>query len=101
MTDLNIRTGIKVIWYADLEDFVKKTYSNDISILEMEEANQNSYVEVTVDGESEMSYVGDEDILAEWLATGHHPYLRTSMVLHQLFVDAHIEPGTYIVTMYW
>ena len=119
-----MENNVRVFWYKDLEDLVKEVYDLDISILGFmvpdELIHQNTYHQFTVDGESELDFIGDDDIVAEWIRTGQtlglamseydsfsdRPYsysqrVEVRHVLHRLYKDDIIPSGKYLMTVYW
>jgi hypothetical protein len=111
-----------VFEYSDLERTVKVVYGLDISILEGnwiadERIGHYTYHEWTVDGESELFTVGDDEIVAKWIETGEIENLDMSDVpaydwadkanvglehiMHRLFLDGHIPAGNYLMKVDW
>ena len=110
-----------VFEYEDLERTVKDVYGLDINILEgdfipYERLGHYTYHEWTVDGESELDLMGDEEIVVKWIETGEIDSLDMSDVedywrdtasvglehiLHRLFIEGHIPAGNYLMKVDW
>lgn len=106
----------------DLNKALKDIYDIEVDILNDgfipdERIGHYTYHEWTVDGESELDCVGDDEIVAKWIETGKMKELDMSDVpeydwrdtadvglehiLHRLFIDGHIPAGNYLMTVDW
>ncbi len=113
---------VNTFYYGNLEELVKELYGHEISVLDerfipFEYIGQNTYHEWTVDGESELDTVGDDEIVAKWIETGEMDNLDMSDVpeydwaatadvqlehiMHRLFIEGHIPAGNYLMKVYW
>jgi hypothetical protein len=114
-------TTTHVFDYRDLEKTVKDVYGLEIDIVNDfifdERRGQYTYHDWTVDGESELFSVGDDEIVAKWIETGEVLDLDMSDVtaydwadnadvglehiMHRLFLDKYIPAGNYLMKVYW
>lgn len=108
-----------VFMYSDLEKFLKDQYGIEISIFDIipkELIGHYTYHEFTVDGESELDTVGDDEIVFKWISTGKLRNLDMSDVegywsdtadvdvrhiLHRMFANGQIEAGKYLMQVDW
>jgi hypothetical protein len=106
-----------VFWYSDLEALVKELYDFDFEILgtPYAEFSQNSYQQYEIEADDDttiLDTIGDDDIVAEWIATGVNPLredyrgtlfpaLDVKHILYRLFVEGHIPEGKYLMTVWW
>lgn len=116
-------TTATVFEYRDLEKLLFSLYGTKVDILNSEQfipyerKGHYTYHEWTVDGESELFCVGDEEIVAKWIETGELTDLDMTDVLeydwadtadvglehimHRLFIEGHIPAGNYLMTVDW
>ena len=110
-----------VFMYTELEKAIKELYGIDVDILSdmipEERIGHYTYHEFTVDGESELGLVGDDEIVAKWIETGETKNLDMSdvpefdwcdtadvevqHVLHRMFIEGHIPAGKYLMQVDW
>lgn len=112
-----------VFEYRDLERLVFELYGQKIEILNGEQfipderVGHYTYHEWTVDGDSELSSVGDKEIVAKWIETGQTTGLDMTDVpeydwanaadiglehiMHRLFIEGHIPVGNYLMKVDW
>lgn len=108
----------KVFWYSDLEKLVKQVYNEDIRLLDLLfEPSQNSYYEYTINGNSELTTVGDDAIVQKWIDNpGQTVFdvsdvteidwtntvqLDVNHILYRLYIDDIIPSGEYVMTVWW
>ena len=114
-------TVTHVFKYTDLEKLVLQIYGVEIDILHGnfipdELIGHYTYHEWTVDGDSELESMGDDDIVRKWIETGQMSDLDMSdipdywkstadvgleHILHRLFKDKHIPAGNYLMKVDW
>lgn len=111
-----------VFAYTDLNKALKDIYGIDVDILENgfipdELIGHYTYHEWTVDGESELDCVGDDEIVQKWIETGlmkdidmsdvpEYDWRDTADVglehiMHRLFIEGHIPAGNYLMKVDW
>ena len=112
-----------VFEYSDLEKLVSEVYGTEIHILQDEDfipwerRGHYTYHTWTVDGESGLGIVGDDDIVRKWIETGQMKNLDMSDVpvfdwadtaavglehiMHRLFRDGYIPAGEYLMKVDW
>jgi|SRR6185436_4202664 len=99
-------TDAKVIWYKDLEDYVKETYGREIDIQRGEYSN-DSYLTVTVDKRYPQWFdckgYGEEyaNCVKDWTAGKDIEYFDYTVLLWDMANKGVIEEGEYIITIYW
>lgn len=121
MTIVKFETEQKhVFMYSKLEKFLKDEYGIEVKILEdMIPDNlvgHYTYHEFTVDGESELDTVGDDEIVFKWILTGQLKNLdmtdvedywadtadvEVKHILHRMFANGQIESGKYLMQVDW
>lgn len=109
-----------------LEKLVVELYGQDIDIINdmiaWENRHNGSYRKWTVNGESELDEIGDNEIVKVWTETGQltdidksndpewNPEwtkygtagdVRVEHILHRLFKEGHIPAGEYLMTVSW
>jgi hypothetical protein len=110
-----------VFEYRDLEKLIKQLYGREIDILgsyiTRERLGHYTYHHWTVDGESELLEVGDDEIVQKWITTGQmtdldmadvpeHDWSATADVelwhmMNRLFLEGHIPAGEYYMLVDW
>lgn len=112
-----------VFQYQALEKLVEEVYGlkidilNDEDFIPWERKGHYTYHEWTVDGESELNTVGDDEIVAKWIETGEIKALdmsdvpeydwrdtaevRLEHILHRLFIEDIIPSGKYVMLVDW
>jgi hypothetical protein len=112
-----------VFTYTELERLVKELYGKEIHILHdgrfipYERLGHYTYHHWTVDGESELMQVGDDEIVQKWIETGEMDCLdmddvpeydwadtadvQLEHIMNRLFLEGHIPAGEYYMLVDW
>ena len=104
--------------YSDLEQFLQHHYGHEISIPAAMESSNGSSIEIVVNGkhfEHELLNAGnaykdcfvpgldeyDQEEVTKFQESGDYSYGTVSSLLDDLCFREIIEPGTYLITVYW
>jgi hypothetical protein len=115
---LKTETDRIVFWYGDLEKLYGEVYNEKLNILEglrdsHDYFGQHTYYEFETNGDDGFfDTVGDEVIYGEWLATGEtdniyvdedwsNARVELRHILQRLLEDGFIEPGKYLMKVWW
>lgn len=88
--------------FYDLQRAIEKLYNvKNIDVLwNRDDFCNGSFYDVTVDGESELDSIDDDERIEEWLANPN-PELCMEYALHLLFKAHHIPTGKFLVEIVW
>jgi len=88
-----------VIWYVDLQNFVKETYGLDTNIPYAEEWRNDTHHPVTVTGTLNTYDITHIDNIIKGRDTPEYSLCR--LLLERLSIDGHIKPGEYLIKVEW
>jgi len=88
-----------VIWYVDLQNFVKETYGLDTNIPYAEEWRNDTHHPVTVTGTLNTYDITHIDNIIKGRDVPEYSLCR--LLLERLSIDGHIKPGEYLIKVEW